>query len=75
MKVQPQRDQVKLIGVAIICAALVVFGHLILSKSLAEQLWVEYTAALIPFALFAIGVVSFRYAAAKDEANEHGDAH
>ncbi|UTV27348.1 hypothetical protein [Photobacterium atrarenae] len=69
MKTHPERDQIKLIVVAIICAALVVFGHLILSKSLAEQLWVEYTAAAIPFALFAIGVLSFRYAAAKDDAD------
>lgn len=54
--------QVKLILVAILCALIVIFAHLILAKSFADQIWTEYTAAAIPFVMLAICVASVRYA-------------
>ncbi|MGF1717530.1 hypothetical protein [Photobacterium chitinilyticum] len=54
--------EIKLLAVSILCAALLVLGHLLLAKSLAEQAWVEYTVAAIPFVLFAIGALAIRFA-------------
>ncbi|PSW15071.1 hypothetical protein C9I98_20725 [Photobacterium sanctipauli] len=45
----------KLIMVAILCALLLIGGHLLLAKELVNQGWVKYTVAAIPFVLFAIG--------------------
>lgn len=59
-------QEVKLLVVSVLCAALLVLGHLILAKSLAEQVWVEYTAAAIPFVLFAIGALAIRFAIVKE---------
>ncbi|MDV5170967.1 hypothetical protein [Photobacterium rosenbergii] len=61
MKRKANRVELKLIGVAIACALLLVFGHLILAKQLIEYAWVEYTAAGIPFLLFAIAAWAIRY--------------
>ncbi|KLV11260.1 MULTISPECIES: hypothetical protein [Photobacterium] len=62
-----ERSEVKLIAVSLICAALLVIGHLILAKSLADKLWVEYLAAAIPFLLFGIGVFAVKFALANDK--------
>lgn len=59
-------QEIKLLVVSVLCAALLVLGHLILAKSLAEQVWVEYTAAAIPFVLFAIGALAIRFAIVKE---------
>ncbi|WEM41940.1 hypothetical protein PTW35_15280 [Photobacterium sp. DA100] len=61
MERKANRVELKLIGVAIACALLLVFGHLILAKQLIEYAWVEYTAAGIPFLLFAIAAWAIRY--------------
>ncbi|GAB3535228.1 hypothetical protein BIT28_11520 [Photobacterium proteolyticum] len=58
--------EIKLLAVSVVCAALLVLGHLLLAKSLAEQVWVEYTAAAIPFVLFGIGALAIRFAIAKE---------
>ncbi|MGF1738790.1 hypothetical protein [Photobacterium satsumensis] len=55
------RAELKLLGVALGCALLLVFGHLILAKQLIQYAWVEYTAAAIPFLLFAIAAWAIRY--------------
>ncbi len=61
MKWTCAKDEVKLLVVAIGCALLLVFGHLILAKQLIDYVWVEYTAAAIPFVLFAIAAGAIRY--------------
>ncbi|NOH80560.1 hypothetical protein F0231_12490 [Vibrio sp. RE86] len=63
MEKQRYRHEYRLMFVAIICAALVVFGHLILAKGFAELVWTEYTAAAIPFVMFGLCLYAIRYAA------------
>ncbi|UPQ89007.1 hypothetical protein [Vibrio sinaloensis] len=53
----------RLLIIAILCAALAVFGHVILSKSFADLVWIEYTAAAIPFVMFGLCLFAIRYAA------------
>jgi len=66
MEKQRNKHEYRLVFVAIICAALLVFGHLILAKSFATMAWTEYTAAAIPFVMFAICIFGIRYAAKAD---------
>ncbi|UHJ58896.1 hypothetical protein [Vibrio furnissii] len=66
MKNRSIRPEVKLIGVAILSALILIFAHLILAKSFAGLFWTEYTAAAIPFVMLAICILSVRYAAKMD---------
>lgn len=66
MKKQLVKDELKLIVVAIFSAFLLVFAHLILSKSFAHYAWVEYTAAVIPFVIFGLCFVGVKYAQKAD---------
>ncbi|MBY5948037.1 hypothetical protein [Photobacterium rosenbergii] len=61
--------ELKLIIVAVVCALLLVFGHLILAKQLIQYAWVEYTAAGIPFLLFAIAAWAIRYTLRLEQKN------
>ncbi|MBC7006714.1 hypothetical protein BIZ37_29640 [Photobacterium sp. BZF1] len=61
--------ELKLIIVAVGCALLLVFGHLILAKQLIQYAWVEYTAAGIPFLLFAIAAWAIRYTLRLEQKN------
>jgi len=63
------KREYRLLVIAIVCAALLVFGHLILAKSFAQLAWTEYTAAAIPFVMFGLCLFSIRYAA-NDRHNE-----
>lgn len=63
MEKQDYRHEFRLIAVAIVCAALLVFGHVILAKSFAEMAWTEYTAAAIPFVMFGLCLFGIYYAA------------
>lgn len=56
-----------LFAVAMISAFLLIFGHLILAKSFAGLVWVEYTAAAIPFVLLFLCIFGFRYAIKEEE--------
>ncbi|KGT35519.1 membrane protein, partial [Vibrio parahaemolyticus] len=49
MKKQLVKHELRLMGVAIFSAFLLVFAHLILAKSFSHMVWTEYTAAVIPF--------------------------
>ena len=53
--------EVKLIIVAVVCAFLLIAGHVILAKSFAYLMWSEYIAAAIPFILFVIAVAAVKY--------------
>ncbi len=67
MQNRTANKEIKLLAVSVLCAAILVLGHLLLAKSLAEQAWVEYTAAAIPFVLFAIGgALAIRFAIAAE---------
>ncbi|MCW8332140.1 hypothetical protein MD588_25450 [Photobacterium sp. SDRW27] len=66
MKNRKVSNEVQFLVVSVICAAVLVFGHLILTKSLSDQVWVEYTAAAIPFVLLVVGVFSIRFAIASE---------
>ncbi|WCP65967.1 hypothetical protein LYZ37_08690 [Vibrio tubiashii] len=66
MEKRRYKHEYRLVFVAIICASLLVFGHLILAKSFATLAWTEYTAAAIPFVMFAICLYGVRYAAKTD---------
>lgn len=61
MEKQNMKHEFRLIVIAIVCAGLLVFGHLILAKSFAGQIWTEYTAAAIPFVMFGLCWFSIRY--------------
>ncbi|NVD06849.1 hypothetical protein FCU94_07980 [Vibrio sp. JPW-9-11-11] len=63
------KREYRLLVVAIVCAALLVFGHLILAKSFTQFAWTEYTAAAIPFVMFGLCLFGIRYAA-KDSNGE-----
>lgn len=63
MERQRTKHEFRLVGIAIVCALLLILGHLILAKSFAEQAWTEYTAAAIPFVMLALCWMSIRYAA------------
>lgn len=66
MKKQSAKHEFRLIGIALFCAFLLVFGHIILAKSFAGLAWTEYTAAAIPFVMFGLCWMSIRYAANAD---------
>tara|TARA_Y100001956_G_scaffold74259_1_gene81152 strand:+ start:595 stop:846 length:252 start_codon:yes stop_codon:yes gene_type:complete len=70
MEKQSTKHEFRLIGIAIVCAGLLVFGHLILAKSFAESAWTEYTAAAIPFVMLGLCWLSIRYAT-KADGNSH----
>ncbi|MCW8330404.1 hypothetical protein MD588_16470 [Photobacterium sp. SDRW27] len=59
--------EIKLLIVSIVCAVLLVLGHLLLAKSLVEQVWVEYITAAIPFVLCIIGGLAIRFAINHDD--------
>lgn len=61
-------NELRLIGVAIVLALLLVVGHLILAKSFEGFFWVEYTAAAIPFIMFLLCLVGI-LSAAKSESD------
>lgn len=63
MQKQHYKHEYRLLVIAVICAALLVFGHVILAKSFAELAWTEYTAAAIPFVMFGLCVFGIYYAA------------
>ncbi|MGF1682079.1 hypothetical protein [Photobacterium minamisatsumaniensis] len=65
------KAEVKLVLMAIGCALLIVFGHVILAKELVNQIWTEYTAAAIPFILFGVGAWAIRYATRLNELDNH----
>ncbi|MBH9738763.1 hypothetical protein CJ419_03320 [Vibrio navarrensis] len=67
MAKQAVKDEVRLIGIAIFSALLLVFAHLILAKSFTQLVWTEYTAAVIPFVLLGLCVVGVRYAQRADQ--------
>ncbi len=60
-------NELRLIGIAIVLALLLVVGHLILAKSFEGFIWVEYTAAAIPFIMFLLCLIGI-HSAAKTEA-------
>ncbi|BCL70174.1 conserved hypothetical protein [Vibrio nigripulchritudo MADA3029] len=64
-------QEIKLIVVAIVCALMLVFGHLILAKSFLGFAWVETAAAVIPLFMVVICYLAVRAASkAEDSANE-----
>jgi hypothetical protein len=66
MKNKKLNIEIQLLVVAVLCAVVLIFGHFILNKSLSNKIWIEYTAAAIPFVLFIIGVFSIIYAKGND---------
>ena len=66
MKKRSVSNELWLVGIAIICALLLILGHVILTKSFANMAWAEYTAAAIPFILFALYLFGIK-SAAKDQ--------
>lgn len=63
----PASNELKLILVAIFCAVLLIFGHVLLAKAFADMAWTEYTTAAIPFVLFGICALAIRYAEKQEE--------
>jgi len=59
-------NEVKLILVAIVCALLLIIGHVLLAKAFADMAWAEYTTAAIPFVMLAICGVAIKFAASQD---------
>ncbi|WP_374939794.1 hypothetical protein [Vibrio sp. T187] len=66
MKNTETKHELRLIAIAIVCALMLVLGHVILAKAFADLAWTEYTAAAIPFVMFAMCVGAIKYAAASD---------
>ncbi|MGF1755834.1 hypothetical protein L4C33_19855 [Vibrio makurazakiensis] len=62
MKSTETKHELRLIVIAIICALLLVLGHVILAKAFSEFAWTEYTVAAIPFVMFALCLGAVRYA-------------
>ncbi len=56
------KHEIRLIGIAIICALLLILGHVILFKSFADYDIVEPLSAAIPFVLMGICVFAIRAA-------------
>lgn len=63
MEKQNINNELRLVGVAIVLALLLVVGHLILAKSFEGIAWVEYTAAAIPFVMFGLCIFGIHSAA------------
>ena len=59
-------NEVKLIIVAIVCALLLILGHVLLAKAFADMAWAEYTTAAIPFVMMAICGLAIKYAIDQD---------
>lgn len=66
------KQEVKMIVVALVCAVLLIIGHVVIIKSFAYEAWAEWTAGAIPFILFFIGWWSVSYCA-KSERRNNGD--
>ncbi|EGQ8294069.1 hypothetical protein GTW31_08295 [Vibrio parahaemolyticus] len=74
MKKQLVKHELRLMGVAIFSAFLLVFAHLILAKSFSHMVWTEYTAAVIPFVMFGLCVVGVKYAARADKDEDESNS-
>ncbi|EJG0691252.1 hypothetical protein C4G81_RS16430 [Vibrio parahaemolyticus] len=74
MKKQLVKHELRLMGVAIFSAFLLVFAHLILAKSFSHMVWTEYTAAVIPFVMFGLCVVGVKYAALADKDEDESNS-
>ncbi|EJV0608800.1 TPA: hypothetical protein ACPVXZ_000027 [Vibrio parahaemolyticus] len=74
MKKQLVKHELRLMGVAIFSAFLLVFAHLILAKSFSHMVWTEYTAAVIPFVMFGLCVVGVKYAAQADKDEDESNS-
>ncbi|KNH13626.1 asparaginyl-tRNA synthetase [Vibrio lentus] len=59
-------NEVKLIIVAIVCALLLIIGHVLLAKAFADMAWAEHTTAAIPFVMMAICGFAIKYAKDQD---------
>ncbi|WP_041393994.1 hypothetical protein [Photobacterium profundum] len=69
MKISSIGSEGRLMLVALLCAALLILGHLLMAKSIAYQAWTEYTVATIPFLLIMICGAAIRYAVKHDGDN------
>ncbi|EGR1478298.1 hypothetical protein D7V19_11535 [Vibrio parahaemolyticus] len=74
MKKQLVKHELRLMGVAIFSAFLLVFAHLILAKSFSHMVWTEYTAAVIPFVMFGLCFVGVKYAARADKDEDESNS-
>ncbi|HAV1490489.1 hypothetical protein JHT19_10110 [Vibrio parahaemolyticus] len=74
MKKQLVKHELRLMGVAIFSAFLLVFAHLILAKSFSHMVWTEYTAAVIPFVMFGLCAVGVKYAARADKDEDESNS-
>lgn len=57
-------------SMALLCAFLVIFGHLILAKAFAHYFWLEYTAAIIPFLMLGLCLYAIRIASRSESTEE-----
>jgi Na+/H+ antiporter NhaC len=53
-------SQIRILWGAVIVALLSIIGHVILTDKIAEQGWVEYFAAAIPFMMFGLCIWAIR---------------
>lgn len=54
------KSQVRILWGAVVVALLSVIGHVILTDKIAEQGWIEYFAAAIPFMMFGLCIWAIR---------------
>lgn len=66
MKSMRIRSEYQLFIVSALCLAILAFSHLILMDKFLEHAWVEYTAAFIPVAIVAIGLLSIRFSVTRE---------
>ncbi|WP_025673487.1 hypothetical protein [Salinivibrio socompensis] len=69
------KEEIKMMVVAIICAALLILGHVIIIETLAYYAWVQWTAGAIPFVLLIMAWGAVRYCRAKERAQERQHSH
>ncbi|ODP99755.1 MULTISPECIES: hypothetical protein [Salinivibrio] len=69
------KSELSMMVVAIICAALLILGHVIIIETLAYYTWAEWTAGAIPFVLFFMAWASIRHCRAKERAEERQNQH
>ncbi|NUY55605.1 hypothetical protein BZG78_04375 [Salinivibrio sp. MA351] len=69
------KQEMSMMVVAIICAALLILGHIIIIETLAYYTWAQWTAGAIPFVLLLMAWGAVRYCRAKERAEERQQSH
>ena len=62
-----QRNELVIFGLVLVAVGLIVAGHFIMKPNYHNVSWVQYSLAILPFALFGLVIVAFKIALKNDD--------